>query len=173
MITYVDIETSSLDPDFGEVLEVAVVVGDYARSLILPHALANPDPESLRINRYYERGLDHRTGWASTLEMNWLERVLTGATLAGCNPAFDAAFLQRLYGRQLWHYRLLDVSAVASFVLGVEKPLGTKALYDNYTALAYDITEPDHTALSDALMARDLHRAALEEMNRLRGMACR
>lgn len=168
-IIYVDVETTGLNPERHEIVEIGWVDGDWVdgdRSgrYIVPHVGITADREALRINRYSERNLWDRSFWDEPDRIADLANRLEGKTLAGCNPRFDAAFLSRLFGWEPWHYRLLDVQSYASAVLGELVPLSASDLYDEYSGRGHALTEPDHTALSDALFAQGLHRAAVTEM---------
>lgn len=51
-----------------------------------------------------------------------LNEMLTGNTLAGCNPTFDAEFLTQAHhalSMSPWHHRLADISAYAAGSLGI------------------------------------------------------
>jgi DNA polymerase-3 subunit epsilon len=153
-IIYIDVETTGLDPERHEVIEIGWVDGDRSGRYIVPHLGITADPEALRINKYNERGLWDRSLWDEPDRIADLANRLEGRTLAGCNPRFDAAFLSRLFGREPWHYRLLDVQSYASAVLGELVPLSASDLYAEYSGRGHALTEPDHTALSDALFAQ-------------------
>ena len=163
-IVYIDVETTGLAPERHEVIEIGWVDGDRSGRYIVPHIGITADPEALRINKYNERGLWDRSLWDEPDRIADLANRLEGKTLAGCNPRFDAAFLSRLFGWEPWHYRLLDVQSYASAVLGELTPLSARDLYAEYSGRGHALTEPDHTALSDALFAQGLHRAAVTEM---------
>lgn len=134
-IVVVDVETTGLDPERHIAVEVAWwnLSTDEFGSFVPPHplgvALAG-DLEALRTNRYVDRLADavqDTSGHAA----GYLWDKLHENTLAGCNPAFDAAFLRKMFreaydgqrdvvpGPPDWHHRLLDLSAYAAGVLGI------------------------------------------------------
>ena len=138
-LSFLDTETTGLDPHRHEVWEIALILrtpdGQEAEHLwqIRPaegHLRFIADPEALRINHYADRfavpeGAEAAdmlgdTGTATPLRFmelaELLHQLLKGAVLIGSNPAFDAAFLHRLLGVGLppWHYRTVDIATLAA-----------------------------------------------------------
>ena len=153
-VVVVDCETTGLDPIRHMAVEVAYVhLGEYgAGAFVPPHTLDGADPKALEINRYHER-LAHRDRddrYAAT-EAMWA--ALSGATLAGSNPGFDAAFLRRLFvdaglAPDPWHHRMLDLASYAAGVLGLD-PAELPGLRDVCERLRITHYHP-HTAAGDA-----------------------
>lgn len=166
----VDIETTGLDPRRHSVVEVAwwnLATDDRGR-FIPPHnpgtVLASAEIEALRTNRYIDRipGQPQDTRGDGLIQLwhqfsDWDEQPDGSATrirhtLVGCNPAFDASFLQVLFGnyevteddQTPWHHRMWDVSAYAAGVLWLAELPGLAALCD-----LLDVPPPDHTAEGD------------------------
>lgn len=157
-LVFLDTETTGLDPLRHEVWEVAYAVdGGPVLSGVVPHSLRNADPEALSMNGYLARGHGR---WVSV--ENGLRGSLSGATLVGANPAFDAAFLRARWGVSPWHYRLLDVEAYAAGVLGLEMPQGLAKTTKTVRDLGFDIPEPDHTAAGDVATVRAVYEALRE-----------
>lgn len=102
-----------------------LTTGEQRRFLpqIFPYDIDTADKKALRINRYWERGLDQEPQDRSGKELEHLHRLLAGNTLAGSNPAFDAQKLDLAFDRrgwltnQPWHHRMLDLSNYAAGVL--------------------------------------------------------
>jgi DNA polymerase III subunit epsilon len=135
-IVVVDVETTGLDPDRHLVVEVAWwnLTTEARGSFVPPHswrdAVTEADLEALRVNRYFDRlaEAEQDTNGKAAGEL-WDQ--LDGNTLAGSNPAFDAAFLRAMFSDAYdlddhgideaprWHHRLLDLSAYAAGVLGL------------------------------------------------------
>ncbi|AID58938.1 DnaQ-like exonuclease [Mycobacterium phage Gaia] len=177
-IWVVDVESTSLDPDAAplEIAAVNIDTGEEFRAV--PHIaqaqLSKADPDSLRVNRYYERGVFK--DMLETVEANknifdWLKNILQDQTLAGSNPSFDAGILSRqiatggLLGTP-WHHRLLDLSAYAMGVLGLEELPGLAKVCE-----LVGVTNDDpHSALGDARATAECFRRLREwaDQNRVR-----
>lgn len=169
-IVVLDLESTGLDPRIHRPLEVAWEVLDTGvRGSFLPavsrRVLAQADPKAMEINGYYDRGL-HLAEKDNGQGVEWLRETLRGATLAGASPQFDASMLIPLFaadtlrqrswfGRTFgprptlaevapWHYRMLDLSAYAAGVLGLDE---LPSLWKVCELL--DIPPGDHTAGND------------------------
>jgi DNA polymerase-3 subunit epsilon len=165
-LVYLDIETTGLDPLLHDVVDIAWAVEDGdIKSFVPEHNLAGADPAALRINRYFDRGLEiHRRGGelaCVALELDLL-RALDGSTVVGSNPAFDTAFLRRKLGVAMWHHRLIDVSNVAMMVFNWTRPSGLADVVEELRALGYTIPAPDHTAAGDVESTRAVYLALRE-----------
>ena len=179
----VDVETTGLDVDKHWVLEVAainVLTGDelYFVPALPVGALDTADGKALKINGYFEReGFQHRReADASEGCRNKLWDWLDGNTLAGSNPTFDAAMLnrhqewnaatsspvplrgERPTGRRLspWHHRLADLSAYAAGALGI-RATALPGLDVVCRSLKVENADP-HSALGDARATADCFR---------------
>lgn len=154
----VDVETTRLAAAPGSITEVgwfdigAAVGGRF----VPPHLLDDADPTALDIGGYYRRGLDREPPDPAAVPA--LHRLLTGATLIGANPAFDADHLDALFtwtGIQPvrpWNYRVVDVSAAAHWLNpntepGVTPGLAAAAEFFGVEQVGH------HEALDDALTA--------------------
>lgn len=159
-LVFLDIETTGLDPDLHEVWEVAAAVDDGpVQSFVVPHSTLTADPKALELNGYWDRGADAHVSDVADLA---LREILAGATVVGANPAFDTAFLRARWGVAPWHYRLLDVEAMALGVLRYERPKGLAGIAVDLRDLGFDILQPDHTAAADVLTTRAVYRALRE-----------
>lgn len=163
-LVYLDTETTGLDPKIHDVWEVAYAIeGGPIVTHILPHSLKTADPVALKLNGYYNRsawGVQITGGTGvpqpSTPVADLLVReALTGATIVGANPAFDAAFLSARWGYAPWHYRMVDIESYAMAVFGWVRPKGLKAITDELRGREWEIHEPDHTAAGDVETLRD------------------
>lgn len=164
---FVDVETTGLDPAVHEVVEVAWAADDGpVHSLVLPHRFERPNPHALKVNGYLERGLYDRARWADEGQLTRFHIALTGATLVGANPAFDARFLAAFFGSQPfvydpepWHYRLLDVQAYGMAALGLDSMPGLADLVRWLREDGHVIPESDHTAAHDVEATRAVFHA--------------
>ncbi|QRY43136.1 3'-5' exonuclease [Mycolicibacterium boenickei] len=178
----VDVETTGLDVDKHWVLEVAainVLTGEelcFVPSLPVG-ALDQADGKAMKINGYFARDvyalrLGTEASWRYWLKLwDWLD----GNTLAGSNPTFDAAMLNRSmqlchaslptgYGKpdvpefkpSPWHHRLADLSAYAAGALGI-RATALPGLDVVCRSLKVENTSP-HSALGDARATADCFR---------------
>lgn len=158
----VDVETTSLDYN-AAILEVAAInvnTGEemYFAPYVDRQALVDADPDALRINRYYERGVYQKALSPNDTGIKYmhLQSMLRGNTLGGSNPTFDAERISRVTWNQaqclkvgaVWHHRLADLAAYAGGALGLQ-PHELMGLADVCYALSVTNTEP-HSALGDA-----------------------
>lgn len=169
-LVVVDVETTGLVRGRHFPLEVAalnVTTGEelYFIPALPDHALECASGDALAINRYFERRLyEHKCNWRDT-ESRWDElwEMLSGNTLGGSNPTFDADMIIAGYAAalrggfpagtvpepsQVWHHRLADVSAYAAAALQLA-PTELVGLADVCKELCVDNAAP-HTAMGDA-----------------------
>lgn len=174
----VDVETTGLDRSRHLPVEVAAINLKTGREIhfvpfISAEALGSADPESMRINRYYERAL-YRDKLGKTATLNCYQdlfELLHGQTLGGANPRFDADMLMAGYEHvwqaetsthaiEPWRYRLSDLSAYTAghFQIDPAEPPGLAKC----CALLGVTNLAEHTALGDARATRDCFRRAYE-----------
>lgn len=168
---FIDTETTGLDPDKHEVIQLGVVVADVQpgplgsafsvrrswEAWFEPRWPDLAEPEALRVNGYPARWQGRvMADRKSALQM--LLADAKGAILAGHNVGFDIAFLDSeclgedlpLLSRTASH-RKLDTQSLAmlDYVTGQIPGAGLKSLHERYGLFA-DASE-QHTALADAL----------------------
>jgi DNA polymerase-3 subunit epsilon len=157
---YLDLETTGLDPFIHEIVEASWALNDdEPRTIVLPHTLDMADPDALRINRYYERGLNDITKWANEDDLDELVAALEDAHIAGSNPGFDVSFLSAS-GYHGWYYRLMDVPLWVAGKLEWEESRGLAKTAQYFRDSGYDVPEPDHSAGGDVLTTRAIHKIA-------------
>jgi DNA polymerase-3 subunit epsilon len=157
-LVYLDIETTGLDPERHQVVELAYAIGDGpVCSSVVDHDLANAEEAALKVCQYWERGLasaEPEPGFEDSAQL-----ALDGATVVGANPAFDTEFLRHRWGRSPWRYRRVDIESYAMPILGHDEPVGLSSLAAKLTAMNFKIPSPDHTAGGDVAATRAIHRA--------------
>jgi DNA polymerase III epsilon subunit-like protein len=174
----VDVETTGLDTERHWVIEVAAINADTGEELYfvpaLPlGALDEADGKALKLNGYFSRDVyAHRLDTATT-ERHWdqLWDWLDSNTLAGSNPSFDAAMLNRAQhwnagGRTQrrfspWHHRLADLSAYAAGALGIS-PTAMPGLEVVCRSLHVENLTP-HSAMGDARATVECFRKLAEK----------
>lgn len=163
-LVFLDSETTGLDPSIHEVVELAYSeLGDpNVRTLIVPHTLIHADPESLRINRYRERGLEYRSLWATPDEFEQMRRDLMGATICSANVVFDLGFIDRWISLDR-HYRVMDFTSWAAGRLGWPATRGMEATYQECRARFGGIEAPSHTAAGDVRAMKSMYSKLLGE----------
>lgn len=123
-LAFIDVETTGLDPDYHEIIEVAVARLD-PRTLeiraeldakVRPGRPERAEPEALRLNGYTAlRWADAR---AAGEVLQRLTPILNGCILAGHNVPFDRAFLLAAYRRASktlpdLDYHVVDTASLA------------------------------------------------------------
>lgn len=173
-LVFVDVETTGLDPDRHELLEVAAIRVDgvhlepvtrFFTARIRPSApgIAGADLRALEVNGYTAEL------WADAISleeaMQQLAPVLEGAMVAGHNVRFDWAFLSRALAQcrlpvpETYHL-LLDTASLAWLLVTTGR---TQSLSLDAACTALGISRPSpHRALDDAAaslrVAREIRR---------------
>jgi DNA polymerase-3 subunit epsilon len=156
-IVYVDLETTHLSPQVGDVWEIAWAVDDGPITHgVVPHTLIGADQKALEVGGYAERA-----GSPDKTLMPRLRSDLAGNTLAGANPAFDVGFLRARWPHlpDPFKYRLLDIEAYAMGAFGWDEPKGLRDIAAELRGQGWDIPAPDHTAAGDVRAVRACHGA--------------
>lgn len=149
----VDLETTGLGPQCAPI-EVAAINVDTGEVLeFVPYVDLDGvyiEPQAFAVNRYFERGVFRKMLDRNDTAIAWddLAHMLGDNTFAGSNPTFDAAVVQRMFGRPTWHHRLADLAAYAAPALGRD-PSELPGLADVLTALKIENRCP-HSAVGDA-----------------------
>ena len=136
-LCFVDVESTGLE-DHHEPWEIGFVLRDLDeptedrwRFFVRPERMDLADPEALEIGRFHERTADvakglgtawwvpgMRTTWTQPAELaEYLRLLLDGVVLIGSNAQFDSRMLRLFLARHglkpTWHYRPVDVGAMA------------------------------------------------------------
>ncbi|MFI7890954.1 hypothetical protein ACIFUY_06775 [Streptomyces sp. CACIS-1.16CA] len=145
-LTFIDTETTGLDPDHHDAWEIAVIHrrpghpdAEYLWQIRV--SLAEADPEALDINHYHQRFAvptgelavrmatgempENRAVTGRDLMLD-LMAILDNSVLVGSNPAFDERFLTKLFNSAgatpAWHYRTIDIATLAAGFMWAQEP---------------------------------------------------
>ena len=162
-LIFLDTETTGLDPEVHEILELALVAEDGSVLLhtrVRPERLEQADPRALEVNGYSAEGWADAPAWADVAPR--VAELLRGAVAVGHNVAFDAEMLRAGLKRVdpelaggVCHYRL------DTLVLALEHlaPVGLERFNLGAVCDFLGVELKDaHTALADTLAARAVYR---------------
>lgn len=161
-----DVETTGLSGEHV-ILEVAAVplrgVPIHFVPYVSHHDMADADPDALRINRYFERGVYRsKLSQSDTREQySALHNLLDGNVFGGSNPRFDVAKLAKVFRNYgfPWepsHHRLADLSVYAAGVLSI--PVEELPGLDTVCELLGVVNREPHSAMGDAQATADCFR---------------
>lgn len=169
-VVFVDTETTGLDPEDDPIWEVSAVrrVGGHwlDHTWHLPIDVGLVSSWVMENTGFADRyNLAHLT--SHQIFCNAFDHFVDGAHIAGNVIGFDAERLARIYKRldraTPWHYHTIDVEPLvvgrlAAEGVQVELPWDSEWLSEQ---LGVPIPEGRHSALVDALWARDVFVAAM------------
>lgn len=155
----VDLETSGLDPEVHEIIEVGMVfwvnVQNSKLRYIKPVTFSlefnekKADPKALEVNGWGVREFPKPFSKLEAAVV--LSEVLDDAHMIIKNPVFDASFLKQWfkntgYNQPKWHHRMVDIGSLVQGRFRLRDPMNTEAVVQTT-----GIELPDrHTALADA-----------------------
>ena len=162
-LVFLDTETTGLNPEIHEMWEYSPIVreDDGSQRSFTRHipgvSLYNADPMALRIGRFYDR---YTPVSIPPRDMaSEAARLLSGATLVGANPSFDAAFMAKFLRQNnqapAWNHRMVDVEVLAMAALKLPEPVGLVKSAE-LLGIAVD-KEAAHTASYDAYLAMEIY----------------
>lgn len=155
-LAFLDTETTGLDVATHDAWCVSYAIDDAPIvTHALPHTLTGAVPEALEINGYH--ALQPTLGDAAPDVVDQLATDLTGVTLVGANPRFDAAMLAKLIGHEPWHYRLVDVCTAVMYLEGWPEPRGLLGCAYAMRHRGIKVPLPDHTSAGDVATVRAIH----------------
>jgi len=178
-LAFIDVETTGLNPDLHEIIDLGVVlvrqvpqegkgpalevVGELEYKII-PERLFNADPESLKINGYTPEK------WASALPLKEVMEDFAvqtkSASFVAHNVAFDLEFIKRAFERSgvksEMHYHRIDTISMAFAKLYHNPKVEKFSL--RFLCEYFGIkNENAHTALSDARATFELYKKLVSE----------
>jgi len=171
-LAFVDLETTGLNPDTHEIIEIGclvvrqpLIVGgnfevvDELDIKVKPRHLETADPEALRINGYND------AGWLFAAELPQALAVLAqkteGAIMVAQNVTFDWSFLHRAFMEtkveNRMHFPKIDLISLAFGKLYKEPRVERYNLRE--LARFFDVpNEKAHSAMSDTKTAFEIYK---------------
>ena len=157
-LVFLDVETTSLDPESGEIIEIALLWGEnnsYCRK-VKPLNLDTADPKALEINGY------SADEWYDAIHpallVEEIKPILSGAVVVAHNAYFDVSFIDELfyqYGIKWQKKRPIDTITLAYEHLS---PIGLKSVsMDSIRRFLCWSTKGGHRALKDTRDVRKLY----------------
>lgn len=172
-IAFVDLETSGLKPWEHEIIEIAVVRVDgktleIKKQMTVKTKPTRPvSPEAARINGYTPEK------WADAISIDHGLKLMfpfiEGARWAGSNPSFDRQFVHqaarsaKIEFPRLSTFRMIDTNAMVEpwIFHGIIPHAGLDELIR-----LFDLPpRGEHSALQDALMAREVYKRIVGEFD--------
>lgn len=163
LVTFVDLETTGLDPDTHEIIELAavktevgngkIIILETAEYKVFPNYPVDPFVASLNGYNEEEWGMSEDTTYLPDA-LAGIFNLMRGAWHAGSNPKFDESFMKKAASELRWgyprlaSYHLLDVSTMA-FPLLVEGKVDR--LRQESIAKYYDVPGGGHRAMADTM----------------------
>jgi DNA polymerase III alpha subunit (gram-positive type) len=157
-LAFIDIETTGLDPEVQEIIEIGGVIAnsdfkviDEFEIKVKPENLAAAEPEALRINRF------DPAQWLFALSLPEAMKIFSEKTkdciMVAHNVTFDYSFLQKAFSKtgvpNLMHYHRLDTISMAYAKLGKNGDAQKYSLGFLCNMFGIDYKNA-HTALPDA-----------------------
>ena len=177
-LAFIDVETTGLNPEKHEIIELACVLGKQTprpnrgpevtfveefNLKIKPERLEDAEPEALRINGYND------VDWMFAIDlknaMEHLAKKAAGAIMVSHNICFDFAYVERAFRTtgvtNTMHYQKLDTISIA-FARHYNKPdfdkYSLRYLCDTYGVK----NERAHTALADTRAMFEMYKKMME-----------
>ncbi len=160
-LAFVDIETTGLDSDIHEIIELGVVfarikdgelvVVDTLDIKIIPKNIEKADPIALRVNGYDE------ADWLFALDIKDAIKIFSekseGTVFLAHNLLFDYSFIQKAFKNNnienKLHFQKIDTLSMAFGILQNQNDLGKLSL--RYLCEKFEIeNKKAHSAFADA-----------------------
>jgi len=171
-LAFIDIETTGLDYDKGEIIELGVVITKMKEGVltvidqldlkIAPKHIETADPQALRINGYTEADWIFAVSIEEALK-TFVDKT-EGTIFVAHNITFDYGFIEanlKRYGIEArYHYYKLDTLALAFGVLQNSEDMGKlslRALCEKYGIE----NKKAHSAFADAYATYEVFKKLL------------
>lgn len=160
-ITFVDLETTGLDSETNEIIELAAIKANISDGCLRfeesvefkVHPMHPVDPFVAKLNGYNEEVWERDSGYLDKA-LGEIFRLMRGSWHAGSNPIFDERFMKKAAKKFHWtypklaSYHLIDVTMMA-FPLLVNGDV--EELKQETISEYYEIDGGGHRALADSI----------------------
>lgn len=167
-VTFVDLETTGLDPELNEIIELAAIKTQVGEGKIVIESMYEAkvwpefpvDPFIAKLNGFDYEQWEHSDNLEDIpTAVGKIFELMRGSWHAGSNPKFDASFLEKAAKDIHWNYpklasyHLLDVSTMA-FPLLMEGKV--ERLRQEKIAESLGITGGGHRAMADTQQCMEI-----------------
>jgi len=159
---FIDTETTGLDQNEGEIIEIAIVreypsgISDRWSTKVRPQHIETAEPEALAVNGYTPEAWEGAPTFDQIAEQ--VKHRLTDVICIGHNVAFDCEFIEaemRRVGIKVRFYHKIDTVTLAQEHL---VPCGLRSLsFDNIRRFLGWPLEGRHAALEDTVDCQRLY----------------
>ena len=165
-LAFVDIETTGLNAQEHEILEIGCVLTDSELKIldefemkIKPEHMERADPVALKVNRYQAKDWQEALPLEEALKI--FSKKVEGCIMVGQNVAFYSGFLEANLARfgllNTMHYHKLDTISIAWAKLHQQPDIDHFSLREMCQYFGIENREP-HQALSDARATFELYK---------------
>jgi len=159
ILAFVDLETTHLDPNKGEIVEIGIIrihdnkILDIVEHKVKPEHLETAHPRALEVNGYNEQD------WSSAISQldcaHLVEKLLKDTVIIGHNISFDLKFLRALMIQHdirfdLWRAPNICTRDLAKNVFKTNPNVNRFRLDDLRVHFGWSL-ENAHTALKDTV----------------------
>lgn len=171
-LVFIDLETTGLDPEIHEIVEVACLVVDGETFNIIseyeakvkPQHLEVAYPEALRIIGYSEK--EWRDARPASQVLKEVAKLAPGGMITGWNVSFDWWFLQKGFKRfgikSKFDYHKIDVMSIAYAMLYPRREIKEWGLHDIAPFLGLRIVK-EHRAMADIRLTHEIFKKLMKE----------
>ena len=176
-LAFIDLETTGLDPERHEIIEIGCIIarqverpglGPAVEKIeeidlkVKPEHVETADPQSVRINGYTKEA------WLFAVDLKpALEEIVEktkDAIMVGQNVSFDWVFLEKAFAKtgvtHMMHYHKIDTIALA-FAKLYDDDRAQKYSLRSLCDLLGVVNEREHSALSDVRATYEVYKKLL------------
>ena len=152
-LIFLDTETTGLNPDTDELVELSYAVGPYGKISTLFFGVEEVPPFIDNLIKFSERNI---AGLKSdVLQFQNFVSISHGQTMVASNPAFDKAFLEKA-GLWFMHYRMLDLETYSMPILDFKSVPSQVDIVNKLDDLGYTTVSGDHTSKRDVWSMQEI-----------------